>query len=176
MSIKNTLKHIFSILTLLFTLLAVTSCESLDIVPNETDLFKDSMAAKGNRIIEGKSLGERLMGAFDQDSSINFTKSITYEVALKQFSVMPLVSVDRVGGTIVTDWYSTSSNLNERIKFNIFILDEKMQNESVNIIMFKETFNGSNWISSVANKKTSIQIKELILKKARQLKAASELS
>jgi ABC-type metal ion transport system substrate-binding protein len=89
---------------------------------------------------------------------------------------MPLVSVDRVGGTIVTDWYSTSSNLNERIKFNIFVLDEKMQNESVNIIMFKETFNGSNWISSVANKKTSIQIKELILKKARQLKAASELS
>ena len=176
MSNKNTLKHIFSLLTLLFTLLAITSCESLDIVPNETDRFKDSMTAKGNKVYEGKSLSERFMGAFNQDSSTNLTKSITFEVALKQFSVMPLLSVDRVGGAIVTDWYSTSSNLNERIKFNIFILDEKMQDESVNIIMFKETFNGNNWIPSVINKKTSIQIKELILKKARQLKAASELS
>ena len=67
MSNKNTLKHIFSLLTLLFTLLAITSCESLDIVPNETDRFKESMTAKGNKVYEGKSLSERFMGAFDQD-------------------------------------------------------------------------------------------------------------
>ena len=42
---------------------------------------------------------------------------------------MPLLSVDRVGGVIITDWYSTSSNTNERVKFNIIIKDEKMEDD-----------------------------------------------
>jgi hypothetical protein len=89
---------------------------------------------------------------------------------------MPLVSVDRSSGVIITDWYSTTSNKSERVKFNIFILDENMQDESINIVMFKEIFNGSSWISTKVNGNTSAEIKDLIIKKAKQLKAAAELS
>jgi hypothetical protein len=167
---------IFSHFIAIFLVFVISGCSSLDIVPNKTDRFKEMQEAKGNGPVESMPLADRFKKIFDENSGMSFSKSITYEVALKQFSIMPLISIDRNSGAIITDWYSTNSNKNERVKFNIFILDENMNSDSVSIIMFKETFNGSNWISSVANKKTSIQIKELILKKARQLKAASELS
>jgi hypothetical protein len=51
-----------------------------------------------------------------------------------------------------------------------------MQDESINIVMFKEIFNGSSWISTKVNGNTSAEIKDLIIKKAKQLKAAAELS
>ena len=41
--------------------------------------------------------------------------------ALETIDFMPLSSADQVGGTIITDWYSTSANPNERCKLNIFI-------------------------------------------------------
>jgi Holliday junction resolvase len=51
-----------------------------------------------------------------------------------------------------------------------------MNNDSINIVMFKETFNGSAWIAAKVDKNTPVQIKELILKNAKQLKAAATLS
>ena len=41
--------------------------------------------------------------------------------ALDTIDFMPLSSADQIGGTIITDWYSTSNNQNERCKLNIFI-------------------------------------------------------
>ena len=158
---------------LLFT---TFSCSSLDIVPNKSYRFKDVQEAKGNAAVESTPLTERFKKIFEESTELNFNKSVTYEVALKQFSIMPLVSVDRSSGVIITDWYSTTSNKSERVKFNIFILDENMQDESINIVMFKEIFNGSSWISTKVNGNTSAEIKDLIIKKAKQLKAAAELS
>ena len=42
--------------------------------------------------------------------------------------------------------------------------------------MNKETNNGSTWIPATVDKNTPVEIKELILKKAMQLKAAASLS
>ena len=89
---------------------------------------------------------------------------------------MPLLSVDRVGGVIITDWYSTSSNINERVKFNIFIKDEMMLSESIEVIMFKEVLSDSMWKQTSSNLNTTDKIKKVILEKSRRLKATAELS
>lgn len=174
MNTKITKKFIFSSFIPIFLIFVVSSCSSLDIVPNKTDRFSDAMEAKGNDPRVSTPLADRFKGMFGDNSGISFTDSITFEVALKKFSIMPLVSVDRNSGTIITDWYSSSTN--ERIKFNIFILDEDMNSDSINIVMFKETFNGSTWTAAKVDKNTPVQIKELILKNAKQLKAAATLS
>ncbi|MDA9864726.1 DUF3576 domain-containing protein [Pelagibacterales bacterium] len=153
-------------------------CSSLDIVPNKTERFKDAQESKGNTLeVESMTLTDRFKGMLPgMMSDQNFSNVITFEVALDQFSVMPLLSVDRVGGVIITDWYSTSSNLNERIKFNIIIKDENMNQDSIDINMFKENFNGTAWFKVKANKNTANKIKEIILGKARILKTTAELS
>jgi len=172
---SNTQKY--SILFSILSFLIITSCSSLYYgEQNKTDRFKDVQAAKGNKEIDSITLNERFMDMFEGNSGMAFAKEITYEVALRQFSIMPLISVDRVGGTIITDWYSTSSNNNERVKFNIFIKDEKMTNESIEIKMFKETLINNNWLNSTVDETTASKIKSLILKKALQLQAAAELS
>ena len=113
-SLKNAIKSTFVIYMFSFLL---SSCSSLDIVPNKTDRYKDTQAAKGNTLaVESVSLTDRFLEVFENNPNINFDKSITFEVVLQQFSIMPLLSVDRVGGVIITDWYSASSNINERIK------------------------------------------------------------
>ena len=110
------------------------------------------------------------------ESSASFSRGITFDVVISQFSVMPLLSVDRVGGVIITDWYSASSNINERIKFNIIIKDEKMEDESIDIKMFKETFNGANWSKAPVDTETADKIEQLILEKSKRLQTTAELS
>ena len=51
-----------------------------------------------------------------------------------------------------------------------------MTNESIDIFMFKETFNGTSWVKADASISTSNKIKELILNKSNRLKATAELS
>ena len=162
---------------LLICFFSVIGCNNLEIIPNKSDYYKDAMQSKGNDIAEDTiPLTERLANLIRNEANISTDKSITFEVALNQFSIMPLVSVDRVGGVIITDWYSTSSNINERVKFNIFIKDEMMLSDSIEVIMFKEILSGSVWKQSSSNLNTADKIKEVILEKSRRLKATAELS
>jgi hypothetical protein len=162
---------------LLISFLFTASCSSLDIKPNKSDYFKDAMESKGNNLeVDSTPITERLANMIRGDAQIELDSNITFEVALEQFSIMPLLSIDKVGGVIITDWYKTSSDTNERVKFNIIIKDEMMTNESIDIFMFKEIYDGTSWIQTDTNTNTSDKIKELILKKSNRLKATAELS
>ena len=161
---------------LVFISLVIVSCSSLDVVPNKTDWYGESMDAKGNTLqVDSIPITERLAKMLGDDLNLELKNGITFEVALSQFSIMPLLSVDRAGGIIITDWYSSSS-ADERVKFNIIIKDEMMNDASININMFKETFDGTSWRQSKVNNETVNQIKNLILEKAKRLQATAELS
>ena len=57
-----------------------------------------------------------------ETSSISMPVNIfLWKGALETVDFMPLNSADPVGGTIITDWYSTTENQKERCKLNIFI-------------------------------------------------------
>lgn len=134
------------------------------------------MEARGNDLdVNSTSLTDRITQMLGGEN-IDLKTRITFLVALDQFSVIPLQSVDRAGGVIITDWYSTSSNANEKVKFNIIIKDEMMQDDSIDIIMFKQVYNGSTWVSSSASKDIANKIKKLILEKSIRLQATAELS
>ena len=175
---NNYLKNTSFIKIILFlSFLFIVSCSSMEVQQNESDFFENAMVSKGNTLNINKiSLTDRIRNMVSGDSNADLKTGITFEVALDQFSVMPLLSVDRIGGVIITDWYSTSSNTNERVKFNIIIKDEMMEYESIKINMFKETFDGTNWRRSQVNDETTNKIKQLILDKAKRLQATAELS
>lgn len=173
-SIKN---NNLAVITLFLSIFIFSGCNNLDVVPKETDFFKETMAGKGNTLeVDSIPFTERLSEMLGSGSDLNLKTSITFEVALSQFSVMPLLSVDRVGGIIITDWYTSTSNPSERVKFNIIIKDEMMEEGSIDINMFKEKFDGTYWNQSKVNNATSDKIKKLILTKAKKLQATAELS
>ena len=87
---------------------------------------------------------------------------------------MPLLSVDSMSGVIVTDWYSLDDG-QSRIKINIRIVDQEMNDESVVVSLFTQSLNEDRWIDQGINSEQSLKIKESILSSARSLKIASEL-
>tara|TARA_B100001059_G_C17687981_1_gene503383 strand:- start:145 stop:681 length:537 start_codon:yes stop_codon:yes gene_type:complete len=178
MSIKINKTNNIQFLTIFLLCFFIVQCTSLEIIPNESDIFQDSMKAKGNDTshIKAMSLSDRLFGIFEGESGTSFNKSITFEVVLDQFSIMPLLSVDRVGGVIITDWYSTSSNTNERVKFNIIIKDDNMKSESIDIVMFKQNYNGTSWVQTSVDTETTNKIKNVILEKSKKFKTTLKLS
>ena len=87
---------------------------------------------------------------------------------------MPLISVDANSGVIVTDWYSFDGG-KTRIKVNIRVINEEMNDDSLAINLFKQTFEESMWVDKGMDAVQANKIKSSILSSARNLKIASEL-
>jgi len=93
--------------------------------------------------------------------------------ALETIDFMPLNSADQVGGTIITDWYSTSANPNERCKLNIFISGKRLNTENLRVTSFCQEFKDPSWINKKVNQEDNIKIENAILNKAKKLKLQS---
>ncbi len=93
--------------------------------------------------------------------------------ALETIDFMPLSSADQVGGTIITDWYSTSENINERCKLNIFIVGKILKTENLKVTSFCQEFRNQIWINKKIDKENNIKIENAILNKAKKLRLQS---
>ena len=132
------------------------------------------------RIPQGSSLleGEGLLDLGDllgfEPSETYAVNSILFNVALDKISFMPLLSVDANSGVIVTDWYSFDGG-QTRIKINIRVINEEMNDDSLAINLFKQTFEENVWVDKGMDITQASKIKTSILSSARNLKIASEL-
>ena len=87
---------------------------------------------------------------------------------------MPLLSVDANSGVIVTDWYSFDAG-ETRIKINIRVLNEELNDDSLNVNLFKQMYENNIWVDKGIDIDQAEKIKKSILSTARSLKIASEL-
>ena len=93
--------------------------------------------------------------------------------ALETISFMPLSSADPIGGTILTDWYSTTSNVNERCKLNIIISGLELQTQNLKVTSFCQDYKNERWVNKEISNKNNIKIENAILNKAKKLKLQS---
>ena len=93
--------------------------------------------------------------------------------ALETIDFMPISSADQIGGVIITDWYSTSSNINERCKLNIFISGISLKTENLRVTSFCQEYKNQIWINKKVNDKNNIKIENAILNKAKKLRLQS---
>jgi len=96
-----------------------------------------------------------------------------WRAALETIDFMPLSSADQVGGTIITDWYSTSGNEKERCKLNIFITGINLKTENLRVVSFCQEFKNPTWVNKETEKENNIKIENAILNKAKKLKLQS---
>ena len=93
--------------------------------------------------------------------------------ALETINFMPLNSADPIGGTILTDWYSSTDNENERCKLNIFISGAELKTQNLKVTSFCQEFKNQKWISKEVDISNNIKIENAILNKAKKLKLQS---
>ncbi len=125
----------------------------------------------------GISFGEILNNDKDtNNSATTIAMSVNpflWRAALETIDFMPLSSADQVGGTIITDWYSTLNNEMERCKLNIFITGINLKTENLKVVSFCQEFKNPTWINKEINKENNIKIENAILNKAKKLKLQS---
>ncbi len=112
----------------------------------------------------------------NSNSSVSVGMSINaflWRGALETINFMPLTSADPVGGTIITDWYSTTENEKERCKLNIFILGKKLQTENLKVTSFCQEYKNQIWVNKTIDKSNNIKIENAILNKAKKLRLQS---
>ncbi len=124
----------------------------------------------------GLSVGGILGGGGNESSSASISMPVNvflWRGALETVDFMPLSSADPIGGTIITDWYSTTDNQNERCKLNIFISGKDLNTENLKVTSFCQKFKDQMWVNKNINKENNIKIENAILNKAKKLKLQS---
>lgn len=94
--------------------------------------------------------------------------------ALKLINFMPLSSADPFSGVIITDWYYISDN--ERYKVDVYVLEEHLTSNTVEVKVFKEINKSNTWRMAKLNPKIAIKLEDAILNTARQLRIQYMLS
>lgn len=95
-----------------------------------------------------------------------------WRAALDTIAFMPLAQVDSNGGVIITDWYSTPANPNERVKVTVTILDTELRADAIRVTAIRQTLAGSGWIEAPVRAGTVQKLEETMLSKARDLRRA----
>ena len=107
-------------------------------------------------------------------ASINMPINVfLWRGALETIDFMPLSSADPIGGTIITDWYSTTDNQNDRCKLNIFIIGQNLKAENLKVTSFCQEFKNQMWVNKNIDKENNIKIENAILNKAKKLRLQS---
>jgi hypothetical protein len=88
-------------------------------------------------------------------------------------SSLPMEDVDAISGTIITDWYKLNENSDERIKIAIFVLDRELRSDAIRAVVYVQKRTGDEWRDEGTDSKMGSQLEELILTRAREIRATT---
>lgn len=99
-----------------------------------------------------------------------------WQAAIETLNFVPLSSADFNGGIIITEWHSPKGRPNFRFKINIFIKDDVIHPDSIQVKIFEQTLKNKQWLEpETANKSDlAFNIEDTILRKARNLYISAE--
>ena len=129
----------------------------------------------GGGLLKGGIKVDGILGGKDSKSAgVNMIgmpiNNFLWRASLETISFMPLNSADPIGGTILTDWYSTGENENERCKLNIFITGNELKTQNLKVTSFCQTYKNQKWVNIKIDQNNNIKIENAILNKAKKLK------
>tara|TARA_B100000575_G_scaffold89953_1_gene71435 strand:+ start:2872 stop:3483 length:612 start_codon:yes stop_codon:yes gene_type:complete len=124
---------------------------------------------------KGLSIGDIMNpGAEENNNNVGTIamsiNTFLWQGALETVNFMPLNSADPIGGTIITDWYSTSNNPDERCKLNIYISGSELKTQNLKVASFCQEYKNQRWINIDVNDDNNIKLENAILNKAKKLK------
>jgi len=126
-------------------------------------------------LLTGKPGGVKLsdFGSKTNTDTSMPVNAIAWRAALDIASLVPLADVDTFGGTIVTEWYSLADRPDERIKLTIFVVGRELRSDSITVRVYVQQRMADGWGEAVRDQALARQIEDLILARARELRAES---
>ena len=96
-----------------------------------------------------------------------------WQASLETISFMPLSSTDPFAGTIITDWYISEANIEERCKLNIFVKGLEFKTNNLQVLSFCQKLTNNQWVNITTKKDDNIKLENVILNRAKKLKLKS---
>ena len=156
------------LLLALCTTLIVSACSGLKTTPAETPEEPVS-------VITGKPGGIKLFSYADETKpGVGMpVNALLWRAALEISSFVPLDDVDTFGGSIVTEWHQSADNPDQRLKLTIFIIGLELRSDAVKVQTYTQKKLGNDWVDSGRDETLARKLEDLILTRARELRAAS---
>ena len=135
---------------------------------------RETIFGPGGITLFGNSKSDKGGGDGDGGGGGIGINSFLWRASLDTLSFMPLNSADPFGGVIITDWYSTADNPDERFKMTVYILDRRLRADGIKVAVFKQTRDKElHWLHADVSGDTAIQLENAILIRARQLRLST---
>ena len=159
---------------LLASLLFLTACSGLNTTapvqekdPEDTGSFLTGKSTRGVSLTDLPGLNSGGAGL-----PIN---ALLWRASLDVTSILPIDDVDVFSGSILTEWYSLPNKPDERIKLAIFVLDRELRSDGIRVVVYVQSHNGNTWQDAGIDPELGAQLEELILTRAREIRAATAL-
>ena len=157
----------------LILLAALTACSSTDTVTNASSQQKNGSGS----FITGKSeqgitLNDLAGTSKNKDLGMP-VNALLWRASLDIASILPIDDIDVFSGTLLTDWYSLPSKPNEQIKLAIFVLDKELRSDAIRVIVYIQTLKNGIWEDSGIDQELATRLEDLILSRAREIRATS---
>ena len=157
----------------LIMLATLTACSSTDSVTNSSPQKK---TGPGSFITgkdeQGITLSD-LAGASKNKNVGMPVNALLWRASLDIASILPIDDIDVFSGTLLTDWYSLPSKPDEQIKLAIFVLDQELRSDAIRVIVYIQKRNNGVWEDNGIDQELAIQLEDLILTRAREIRASS---
>ena len=158
----------FLLITPLFFYLG--GCSGLDIKPPEPE-------KKPISVLTGKPQGtpiEELLGQKKSGVGGLPVNALLWRAALDVTSIVPLDDVDTFGGSIVTEWYAPDDEPYRRLKLAVFVVGMELRSDAIQVRAYVQVKSADKkeWITAGRDNKLARKIEDLILTRARELRAA----
>lgn len=126
-------------------------------------------------VLSGKPGGIKLsdFGKKDQPSDGLPINALLWRAALDIASVVPLDDVDTFGGSIVTEWHQSEGSKNQRLKLAIFVIGRELRSDAITVQAYLQNRRGAEWIDAGRDEALGRKLEDLILARARELRATS---
>ena len=134
----------------------------------------DSGSFLTGRAESGLTLQDITPGNSNSGTSLPIN-ALLWRASIDTLSVMPLVSIDTFGGTIITEWYRHPDDDTQQIKIAVFILGQELRADAVRAQVYvRERNNGAlDWADAGRDTNLATSLEDLILTRAREIRSAS---
>ena len=157
----------------LILIAGLTACSSLEPRTNIPATNKeDSGSFITGRSESGVSLSD-ITGLSNKESSGIPVNALLWRASLDIASMLPIDDIDVFSGTLITDWYSLPSKPSEQIKLAVFVLDKELRSDAIRVVVYVQSRNGDVWQDAGIDPELAIRLEDLILTRARELRASS---
>ena len=101
--------------------------------------------------------------------------ALLWRAALDVTSIVPLDDVDTFGGSIVTEWYAPDDDPYRRLKLAVFVVGMELRSDAIQVRAYVQVKSADKkeWITAGRDKKLARKIEDLILTRAREMRAAA---